>query len=220
MDLKKQFNKIDLERLILVPVFFFLLLINGLGAYSYLMEHSFSDLTSTLRLVHKGLLIFFYFLIVALFFMRSRARATSRSLLAKILAYAGTFTPFFLIFLRGPESDLTPTLFSLSFMTCGMLFALYSLRTLGRSFGIMPQARALVRSGPYRVIRHPLYVGEIVAFGGVILTGFTIAKFGILLLFISIQSYRAIQEEKLLEETIPEYSVYKSDTKRFIPGVI
>ncbi len=84
----------------------------------------------------------------------------------------------------------------------------------------MPQARALVRSGPYRLIRHPLYVGEIVAFGGVILTGFTIINLGIFLLLVSIQSYRAIQEEKVLEETIPEYSMYKATTNRFIPGII
>ncbi len=58
------------------------------------------------------------------------------------------------------------------------------------------------------------------AFGGAILAGFTIAKLGIFLLSTAIQSYRAIQEEKVLEETIPEYSVYKAATKRFIPGVI
>lgn len=220
MDLRKLFNEIDLERVILVPVFFFLMLINVSGAYLYLTKHSFSDVTSTLHIVHKGLIICFYLLVIALFFTRSQAKATSRSLLARTLAYAGTFTPFILPFTGSSETDITPTLLSISIMTCGILFALYSLNTLGRSFGIMPQARTLVRSGPYRLIRHPMYVGEIVAFGGAILAGFTIAKLGIFLLLAAIQSYRAIEEEKVLEETIPEYSVYKAATKRFIPGVI
>ncbi len=220
MDSKKQFNKIDLERMILVPVFICLILINTLGAYSYLTKHPFSDVTSILHVVHKGLIICFYILVVVLFFRRSQARATSRSLLARTLAYAGTFTPFILIFTRSPETGITPTLLSISIMTCGMLFALYSLKTLGRSFGIMPQARGLVQSGPYRLIMHPLYVGEIVTFGGAILTELTIAKLGIFLLLAAIQSYRALQEEKVLEETIPEYSMYKAATKRFIPGVI
>lgn len=220
MDLKIQFGRIDLERLILVPVFIFLILIYASGVYSYLMEHSFSDVTSIFHIVHKGLMICFYFLVVALFFRRSQATATTSSLLARTLAYVGTFTPFILIFTRSPETTITLSLYSMSVMTCGMLFAIYSLKTLGRSFGIMPQARALIKSGPYQLMRHPLYVGEIVVFGGAILTGFTIAKLGILLLFASIQSYRAVQEEKVLEETIPEYSVYRVATKRFIPGVI
>ena len=210
----------DLERVILTPIFSSLILIASSGTYRYLIEHSFSDMTSTLHLVYKGLTIAFYFLVVALFFMRSQARATSRSLLARILAYAGTFTPFLLILTKSPETGPTFPLLSVSIMTCGLLFAIYSLKTLGRSFGIIPQARALVRNGPYRLIRHPLYVGEVVAFGGIILNGFTISKLGIFLLLAAIESYRAIQEEKILEETIAEYSMYKAATKRFIPGVI
>ena len=217
MDLKEQLNTIDIERLILVPVFFFLLFINAWGIYAYLTDHSFSDVISILRLVHRGLVTCFYLLVVVLFFTRSQARTTSSSLLARTLAYVGTFLPFALIILRNPETGITLTLLSISIMTCGMLFSFYALKTLGRSFGIMPQARALVRSGPYRFIRHPLYVGEIIAFAGTILAGFTIAKLVIFLLLATIQFYRALQEEKVLEETIQEYSMYKTTTKRFIP---
>jgi len=141
MDLKTQFNKIDVERLILVPVFIFLMLICASGAYSYLMEHSFSDFTSTLHIVHKGLMVCFYLLTVALFFTRSQARATSSSLLARILAYAGTFMPFILIFTRSPETDITLTLLSVSIMTCGMLFALYSMNPLP---GLKPRVSGLL----------------------------------------------------------------------------
>ncbi len=220
MDLKDQFSRIDLERLILVPVFVFLLAVIVSGTYLHFAKHSSWDMTSTLQLVHRGLVICFYLLVVTLFFRRSHARATSNSVLAKALAYAGTFVPFTLSLTRSPETAITPTLLSISIMTCGMLFALYSLGELGRSFGIMPQARTLVRSGPYRFIRHPLYVGEIVAFGGAILAGFTIAKLGIFLLLVAIQSYRAVQEEKVLDATIPEYAAYKASTRRFIPRVI
>jgi protein-S-isoprenylcysteine O-methyltransferase Ste14 len=136
------------------------------------------------------------------------------------MAYAGTFMPFLLIFARDAEGSVAPTLLAIGIMTVGMLFALYSLHYLGRSFGIMPQARNLVRSGPYRFIRHPLYAGEIVAFGGAILVDLTIYKMGIFVMLCAIQLYRAVQEEKLLEETIPEYSEYKTATTRFIPGLL
>ena len=221
MDLREHFEKIDLERLILLPVFAFLILVNASGAYSCLMKNSlFSDVCSTMQILHKGLMVCFYMLIVALFFMRIKPKATSRSFSARALAYAGTFTPFLLIFTKSPRTNIAPAFFSIVIMTCGMLFSIYSLKTLGRSFGITPQARALVQTGPYRFIRHPLYLGEIVAFGGAVLTGFTITKLGIFLLLTVIQSYRAVQEEKLLEETIPEYAAYKAATTRFIPGVL
>lgn len=32
---------------------------------------------------------------------------------------------------------------------------------LGRSFAVLPQARPLVTGGPYGVIRHPMYLGEL-----------------------------------------------------------
>jgi protein-S-isoprenylcysteine O-methyltransferase Ste14 len=178
MDLKKQFKEIDFERVILVSVFILLMLANASNTYQHLMEHSFSDLTSTLHVLYKGLIICFYFLMAALFLVQSRARATTSSLLARTVAYGGTFAPFLWVFTKNPESGVPLTLLSLSIMTSAMLFACYTLRTLGRSFSIMPQARTLVRSGPYRLIRHPLYVGELGAFGGAVLSVLTIENLG------------------------------------------
>jgi hypothetical protein len=39
-------------------------------------------------------------------------------------------------------------------------FAVYVLTCLGRSFSILPESRRLETSGPYRVVRHPLYLAE------------------------------------------------------------
>jgi protein-S-isoprenylcysteine O-methyltransferase Ste14 len=46
-------------------------------------------------------------------------------------------------------------------------FAVYVLTYLGRSFSILPESRRLVTSGPYQVVRHPLYFAEAVATLGV-----------------------------------------------------
>jgi protein-S-isoprenylcysteine O-methyltransferase Ste14 len=220
MDWKEEYQKIDVERVIVVPVFSFLMLMNILASYSYLRNDHYPDVASILYAIRRGLIICFYLLVIILFFARSQAKATTRSRLARTLAYVGTFAPFLLIFFKDGKSGNTPALFSICIMLGGLAFAIYSLKTLGRSIGIMPQARTLVRSGPYRLIRHPLYVGEIVSFGGFIIAEFTMAKLGIFLLTVAIQLYRAIQEEKLLEKTIPEYLVYESATKRFVPWVI
>jgi protein-S-isoprenylcysteine O-methyltransferase Ste14 len=51
----------------------------------------------------------------------------------------------------------------------GIALALYALWTLGRSFGIAPADRGLVRAGPYRWVRHPMYLGELIALCGAVI---------------------------------------------------
>ena len=43
----------------------------------------------------------------------------------------------------------------------GVVITVASLSTLGRSFGVFPAARRVVHSGPYRWIRHPAYLGQL-----------------------------------------------------------
>ncbi len=43
----------------------------------------------------------------------------------------------------------------------GAALAVGSLATLGRSFAILPAVRHVVTRGPYRVVRHPAYAGEL-----------------------------------------------------------
>ena len=50
----------------------------------------------------------------------------------------------------------------------GIALALIAMGTLGRSFGIAPADRSLVQTGPYRWIRHPMYLGELSAVLGAI----------------------------------------------------
>jgi len=51
----------------------------------------------------------------------------------------------------------------------GLLIVLWALRTLGNSFGIAPADRGLVKEGPYRFIRHPMYLGELIALSGAVI---------------------------------------------------
>ena len=44
--------------------------------------------------------------------------------------------------------------------------AMLSLATLGRCFAILPGARGVVVRGPYRIVRHPAYAGELIMLGG------------------------------------------------------
>ena len=48
----------------------------------------------------------------------------------------------------------------------GLLLALWSLIVLGFSFSIAPEDRGIVARGPYRFVRHPMYLGEVLSLLG------------------------------------------------------
>jgi protein-S-isoprenylcysteine O-methyltransferase Ste14 len=94
-----------------------------------------------------------------------------------------------------------------------------SLCWLGRNFSIFPQARGLVTSGPYRVVRHPLYLGEIVAAIALALLHLGPVAAGAVMAWIPIQVYRALVEERVLAVTHPEYESYRQRVRRLVPGL-
>ncbi len=210
----------DVERLVLVPLFTLVLLYAATSATHSLRAVRAGGAVAVLTLAYEVLLIFFYFLTIVLFFRRSEARASAQDFLPRGLAYVGTFAPLLLLFLPPAQTGLVSLAASTTIMLCGLLFAIYSLRTLGKSFGITPQARTLVRNGPYRLIRHPLYVGEALTFFGAILYGFSWVRLVLFLACMSIQWYRTAQEETILQRTLPEYAAYRAETWRFVPGVV
>lgn len=77
---------------------------------------------------------------------------------------------------------------------------------LRRSFALLPKAEKLVKNGPYKFMKHPIYVGITLAFAGL-----AIAKgsaYGLLFaLFITtpMNIIRALNEERLLKSKYKNY---------------
>jgi protein-S-isoprenylcysteine O-methyltransferase Ste14 len=99
----------------------------------------------------------------------------------------------------------------------GTAFAIVSLLTLRTSFGLFPEARALVTAGPYRWVRHPVYLGEILAAAGLVLPAPSARNVAVFGLFCALQYWRALKEERALEQAFPEYSAYRRHTWRLVP---
>jgi len=103
----------------------------------------------------------------------------------------------------------------------GLLFAIASLAFLGRCFGILPDVRGLVTRGPYRIVRHPLYLGELTALLGIALGAERWAlAVPLWLVCLGLQIVRTGYEERSLQAEFPEYGPYAARTKRLIPGVV
>ncbi|WP_353827902.1 methyltransferase family protein [Agromyces sp. SYSU T0242] len=219
MRLREQLRTIDVERLVLLAIIVPLLCVTFVSLFSQGQREASSGFVGFLNVAYLVLLASFYVVIVLLLLIRKPASARSTGVLPTAAAYVGSFLPISFAFLGGAEVSAGIELFAVSLMTVGMTFTVASLITLGRSFGVEAKVRTLVKHGPYRYTRNPLYVGEMITLVGTVCFSPSWAKVGILVLVGVVQVYRAIQEERLLERHIPEYAEYKLRTRRFVPGL-
>jgi protein-S-isoprenylcysteine O-methyltransferase Ste14 len=161
----------------------------------------------------------FFLLVAYLFTVRAPRRGPRAAPLAAIIALAGTFAFSFLGLLPPTEPSPERTIPGVAITTIGTLFACFALFNLGRFFGVFPEARGLVTHGPYAVIRHPVYLAEIIVAVGIVLPIFSIWSVGLFIVFVALQYARAILEERALTAAIPEYAAYAKRTWRIIPGI-
>ena len=94
-----------------------------------------------------------------------------------------------------------------------------TLAHLGRSFSLVPQARRVVSAGPYRWIRHPLYLSEGIAIMASALQYLSLLVVLVLVALAAVQIRRILYEEELLRRTLPEYADYERSRWRLIPFV-
>ena len=104
----------------------------------------------------------------------------------------------------------------------GLGFAIWARLHIGRNWGTPMSQKAepeLVTSGPYHLVRHPIYSGILIA--GV---GTAVALSWVGLLPVALASlyfiYSATVEERYLGQEFPEtYPAYKRSTKMLIPYI-
>jgi len=104
----------------------------------------------------------------------------------------------------------------------GLAFAVLGIRELRQAMTPLPYPRedaALVQSGVYSLVRHPVYTGLVLgAFGWGLVSASpaALAAAVILLAFFELKSRR---EEAWLAERFPDYAAYRSRTPRLFPQV-
>jgi protein-S-isoprenylcysteine O-methyltransferase Ste14 len=133
-------------------------------------------------------------------------------------AFLGTFLGNGLAVL--PRADLGPALSITStlLIIVGAASSYFVLRWLGKSFSIFSEARRLVTAGPYRLVRHPLYLSEGIALIGATLQVMSPEAVAIAAAIVLLQFRRMINEEAVLRLAFPEYHDYAARTPRVVPG--
>jgi protein-S-isoprenylcysteine O-methyltransferase Ste14 len=84
---------------------------------------------------------------------------------------------------------------------------------------VVKEGHALVTSGPYRYVRHPIYTGILLAFLG---TALAIGEWRALLAVpFAVLSFiiKSRMEEGRMRETFPQYEAYQRGTAALIPFV-
>lgn len=98
----------------------------------------------------------------------------------------------------------------------GLLLVLWALGTLGHSFGIAPADRGLVKDGPYRFVRHPMYLGELISLGGAVISATSIWNIALILVLLLSLLLRIRWEEK----AVFNYGTYADRVRwRLIPHI-
>lgn len=213
------FRGMDMGRLVGIPLMSGLLVLNALS----LVDQARDDRSWASRgagVLVATLSVAFYSLLIAAFARRSPAKATNSSRPAAVAAFVATWIPFSLPLLPHGRPGIGLMVMSSILLVVGLAFSVWSIRFLDRSFSLMAQARAVVRQGPYRYVRHPLYTGELVALAGTVLARPSWWTALVWVSILGLQAYRAHHEEAVLSATLPEYGEYQKSTPRLIPSVL
>ncbi len=185
----------------------------------FAMEPGAVDPVFITGLLSKLASLIFVGLLLALLILRHPPQAKTAGMFPRVAAIAGTYLGVGILLL--PPLPLSAPVYLLStlLILAGTGFALYAVLRLGRSISIMPEARRLVTAGPYRTIRHPLYLGEAVALAGLSLQYLSPAALLLLGLQFAFQLQRMKNEERVLARMFPEYGAYTARTARLVPGL-
>jgi protein-S-isoprenylcysteine O-methyltransferase Ste14 len=172
------------------------------------------------QLLQEIVTVAFLGLVVVLFAIRRRRISGEHATLVPgLVALVGTFLLNVVAYLPVDDTTSTEALFASSLIVIvGTLWTIWSLATLGRCFGLFPEVRGLVRRGPYQLVRHPVYLGELISAVGLLVAKPHPIIVLLFAVFVALQYGRTVFEERALTAAFPEeYPSYAQRVGRLMP---
>lgn len=155
--------------------------------------------------------------VVLFILLRRRTRDISRRPADWLVGLAGTLLPLLAIAPEG--APIAPVATCVALMLAGFLLQLAAKLTLRRSFGVVAANRGVKASGPYRLVRHPMYAGYALTHVGFLLAGPTLWNLAIYGGTLAIQIRRILAEERVLNQD-PAYRALAAKVRhRLLPLV-
>ena len=155
--------------------------------------------------------------LTSVFVIRRRAQEVDRSFRSLFVALCGNFLPF--MFILHDSVDVAAPL-PLIIQMVSVALGIWTVMSLRSSMGVTPANRGIKTGGPYRFVRHPLYVCVILSQVGLLMVYPHPVNAGVLVMAIIFKSWMVVNEERILRQD-PSYREYMERVRyRAIPGVI
>jgi protein-S-isoprenylcysteine O-methyltransferase Ste14 len=153
------------------------------------------------------------------FFIRKMPVAKADGVVPRLIALTGAYLQMSLLLLPHAAILQAVSVITVVVAMLGTGAEIVILFRLRHAFTILPEARVLVTGGPYRWVRHPIYlVGTINSFAVSLQFAQPWASL-IVLATLGFQLQRIKCEEAVLTRAFPAYAAYAKKTARLIPGI-
>lgn len=132
------------------------------------------------------------------------------------IAFVGTCAPLMVV----PQGlSLIPNAASVVLMVTGLCLSIAGKASLRRSFGLVAANRGVQISGPYALVRHPIYAGYLLAHAGYLAANFSAWNVAVYAATWGAQLLRIRAEEAILGQDEAYRAYAQAIRYRLIPGL-
>jgi len=143
-----------------------------------------------------------------------------------VVTYVVAFAAPFLIGTKGFGATTVESVLAwigIAIGAVGLAIRIWSMRVLGRDYTRSLRTRdqqSVVDRGPYRLVRHPGYLGSVLVWAGSRLAVNWVIAIATAVVLVGVYAYRIRAEERMLDEHFgTAYRDYKAHTWRLVPFV-